>query len=129
MPAGGDMVYVYVARQRYRSTKNNDPDMETNDVIHITADTLLRQNIAPDALDGWIAGVNVRTGQEGYFPGYLLVLNGSQARAAVPRTRPPIPPDMKPPYHEKQQVYEHMTMRSLSISDEASHQPHYGECL
>lgn len=69
MPAGGDMVYVYVARQGYRSTGSNDPPMEPNDVIHITADTLLRQNIAPDALDGWISGVNVRTGQEGYFPG------------------------------------------------------------
>lgn len=69
MQAPKDMVYVYVARQSYRGSGNNDPSMEVNDVIHVSTDYLHRQNIIPDNPDGWLRGTNLRTGQEGYFPG------------------------------------------------------------
>lgn len=74
MQAASDIVYVYVARQSYRGTGNEDPCMEVNDVIHVTSEFLQRQNVIPDNPDGWICGVNIRTGQEGFFPGEFLIV-------------------------------------------------------
>lgn len=69
MQSATENVFVYVARQSYKGTGKNDPSFEVNDVIHVTADFLHRQNINPESPDGWLLGKNVRTGQEGYFPG------------------------------------------------------------
>ncbi|XP_071543394.1 phosphatidylinositol 3-kinase regulatory subunit alpha isoform X4 [Panulirus ornatus] len=102
MQASSDIVYIYVARQSYRGTGNDDPCMEVNDVIHVTSEFLQGQNVVPDNPDGWICGVNIRTGQEGYFPGYFLTLNGTQSRTMNQRRRPILPTDAKPIFSDKQ---------------------------
>ncbi|XP_047487567.1 uncharacterized protein LOC125038207 [Penaeus chinensis] len=112
MQSATENVFVYVARQSYKGTGKNDPSFEVNDVIHVTADFLHRQNINPESPDGWLLGKNVRTGQEGYFPGYFLVLNGSQLR--MPRCRPP--PDIS----GNSQVYMNLGWNSASSTGEDS---------
>lgn len=72
MQASSDIMYVYLARQSYVGTGNNEPSMEINDFIHVSKDFLYRQNIVPDNPDGWLYGTNLRTGHEGFFPGDLF---------------------------------------------------------
>lgn len=69
MQSASDVVYVYLARQACRGADPREPDMEINDVIHVSADFLHQQKMAPDSPNGWLLGTNMRTRQEGYFPG------------------------------------------------------------
>ncbi|XP_042219309.1 phosphatidylinositol 3-kinase regulatory subunit alpha-like [Homarus americanus] len=112
MQATSETVYIYVARQSYRGSGNNDPSMEVDDIIHVSSEFLHRQNINKDKPDGWLYGVNMRTGQEGYFPGYFLLPNGTQIRTMTPRRRPPPLPDGKAPINDKQ-GYMHLGRASL----------------
>ncbi|XP_063875002.1 uncharacterized protein LOC135108168 isoform X2 [Scylla paramamosain] len=87
----GDVVYVYTARQECRGASANEPGMEANDVIHVSAEFLQKQKMVPDCPNGWLLGTNMRTRQEGYFPGYFLVLNGTLRRStATPEGKPPL---------------------------------------
>ena len=67
-------VLVYVARERYKTTSESYPSFEVNDIIHVSAEYLQRQNISPEKPDGWIYGMNIRTGQEGFFHGEKILL-------------------------------------------------------
>ncbi|XP_053627867.2 serine/threonine-protein kinase Wnk [Cherax quadricarinatus] len=123
MQASSESVYVYMARQSYRGSGNNDPSMEVNDVIHVTAEFLHNQNIIPDNPDGWLFGINMRTGQEGYFPGYFLALSGIQQKATPQRRRPPPTPDGKQPYNDNQG---YMVLGRVSMPGEEPTPPLYG---
>ncbi|MPC20521.1 hypothetical protein E2C01_013469 [Portunus trituberculatus] len=84
-------VYVYTARQECRGASANEPGMEANDVIHVSAEFLQKQKMAPDSPNGWLYGTNMRTRQDGYFPAYFLVLNGARRRSnATPEGKPPL---------------------------------------
>ncbi|XP_066986926.1 phosphatidylinositol 3-kinase regulatory subunit alpha isoform X4 [Macrobrachium rosenbergii] len=88
MQSSADIMYVYVARQAFKATGNDYPVLEVNDVIHVTSEFIHRKNVNIENPDGWIYGANLRTGQEGYFRGYCLMLNGTtHARTMSQRRR------------------------------------------
>ncbi|XP_068231846.1 uncharacterized protein [Palaemon carinicauda] len=88
MQSSADIMYVYVARQACKPTGSDYPALEVNDVVHVTSEFIHRQNVNVENPDGWIYGANLRTGQEGYFRGYCLVLNGTtHARTMSQRRR------------------------------------------
>ncbi|XP_050705431.1 uncharacterized protein LOC126990828 isoform X2 [Eriocheir sinensis] len=97
MQSASDIMYVYMARQGCRGASPSEPGMEMNDVIHVSADYLHQQKMAPESPNGWLLGTNIRTRQEGYFPGYFLMLNGTRRRSnAHPEPKPPLPSDSQP---------------------------------
>ncbi|KAK7074976.1 hypothetical protein SK128_027412 [Halocaridina rubra] len=90
MQAAVDIMYVYVARQSINGQGSEYPDMEANDIIHIPGDFLLRQKENFENPLGWLWGCNIRTGQEGYFPGRLLFFNcTTDPRSLAQRRRLP----------------------------------------
>ncbi|KAG0726996.1 hypothetical protein GWK47_035534 [Chionoecetes opilio] len=92
----GDVVYVYTARQGCWGNGGSEPGMEAKDVIHVSAEYLQMQKMTPDCPNGWLLGTNMRTRQEGYFPGYFLVLSGTRRRSTAPAPAP-APPESKAP--------------------------------
>ena len=71
MQSSADIVYVFVARQPSKAIGNEYPELELNDVVHVSAEFVHHQNVNLDNPDGWIYGGNLRTGQEGYFLGII----------------------------------------------------------
>ncbi|XP_076036315.1 phosphatidylinositol 3-kinase regulatory subunit alpha isoform X2 [Oratosquilla oratoria] len=73
-----NVVYIYVAKQGHHSMGDGELYFNVNDVIHVSSDVIRNASINPRIPEGWMYGVNLRTRQEGYFPGNFVGFSGTQ---------------------------------------------------
>ncbi|CAL4063243.1 unnamed protein product, partial [Meganyctiphanes norvegica] len=103
-------VYTYVAGRAYQAPGAGEVCLEINDVVQVPESSMIHHNLNPEKPDGWVFGMNLRTRQEGYYPGWHLMLT---------RRRPPPPHDMgiMPPLDPQTSL----SMRTPSISEESAY--------